>query len=189
VDKMNKKDIASIRKQFKPDNEYMNIREVFNVYVQKETGDIFHHVSTPFEMLERETQDLFYDNFKKVLTGSVNEKLFPLKFNLDNKMNKKDIASIRKQFKPDNEYMNIREVFNVYVQKETGDIFHHVSTPFEMLERETQDLFYDNFKKVLTGRVNEKLFPLKFNREIEENTQHLLYQSLQINDSESWQEQ
>lgn len=104
-------------------------------------------------------------------------------------MNKKDIASIRKQFKPDNEYMNIREVFNVYVQKETGDIFHHVSTPFEMLERETQDLFYDNFKKVLTGRVNEKLFPLKFNREIEENTQHLLFQSLKTTDSEGWQEQ
>src|SRR5699024_12518893 len=104
-------------------------------------------------------------------------------------MNKKDIASIRKQFKPDNEYMNIREVFNVYVQKETGDIFHHVSTPFEMIERETQDLFYDNFKKVLTGRVNKKLFPLKFNREIEEKTKHLLYQSLQINDTESGQEQ
>src|SRR5699024_12541931 len=64
-----------------------------------------------------------------------------------------------------------------------------VSTPCEMFERKTQDLFYDNFKKVLTGRVNEKLFPLKFNREIEENTQHLLYQSLQIYASESWQEQ
>src|SRR5699024_10196534 len=104
-------------------------------------------------------------------------------------MNKKDIASIRKQFKPDNEYMNIREVFNVYVQKETDDIFHHVSTPFEIMEGETQDLIDDNFNKVLQGIVNENLLHLIFNREIEENTQHLLYQSHLIDDSESWQEQ
>src|SRR5699024_7643726 len=103
------------------------------------------------------------------------------------KMNKKDIAAIRKQFKPDNELMHIREIFNVYVQKESGDIFHHVSTPFELLDFETQDLFYDNFKKVLTGRVNEKLFPLKFNKDVEESTQTTLYEGLETEDSEVWQ--
>lgn len=104
-------------------------------------------------------------------------------------VNKKDIAAIRKQFKPDNELMHIREIFNVYVQKESGDIFHHVSTPFELLDRETQDLFYENFKKVLTGRLNEKLFPLKFNREVEEPTQAILYEGLKTDDSAFWQAQ
>ncbi|MFL6563205.1 MAG: DUF4317 family protein, partial [Bacillus sp. (in: firmicutes)] len=65
---MNKKDIADIRKQFKFDNDLMKIREIFNVYVQKETGEIYHHVSQPFQMLELEAQELFLTNFKKVLT-------------------------------------------------------------------------------------------------------------------------
>ena len=45
---MNKKDIAAIRRQFKLDNELMHIETIFNVYVQKESGDIYHHVSQPF---------------------------------------------------------------------------------------------------------------------------------------------
>jgi hypothetical protein len=39
---VNKKDIANIRKQFKLDNHFMNIREIFNVYVKKESGEIYH---------------------------------------------------------------------------------------------------------------------------------------------------
>ena len=77
-------------------------------------------------------------------------------------MNKKDIANIRKQFKLDNDLMNIREIFNVYVKKESGEIYHHVSQPFQMLEQEAQELFLANFKKVLTGHLDAKLFELKF---------------------------
>lgn len=39
---MNKKDIANIRKQFKLENHLMKIQEIFNVYVQKESGEIYH---------------------------------------------------------------------------------------------------------------------------------------------------
>src|SRR5699024_2494262 len=103
------------------------------------------------------------------------------------RMNKKEIAAIRKQFKPDNELMEIRDIFNVYVQKESGDIFHHESRPFQLLEKESQDLFYENCKKVLTGQVNTKLFTLKFERDVEDSTQTILYEGLETTDRDKWQ--
>jgi hypothetical protein len=103
-------------------------------------------------------------------------------------MNKKDIANIRKQFKLDNHLLQIREIFNVYVQKESGDIYHHVSLPFQMLEKEAQELFLANFKKVLTGDVDAKLFELKFQRDVEASTQSILYQGLRADLTEDWKE-
>ena len=99
-------------------------------------------------------------------------------------MNKKEISQIRRQFKPDNEYMTINNVFNVYVQKETGEIYHHETNPFELLEKETQDLFLNNFKKVLTGTVDAKLFTLKFKRDNnnQNQTRNLLYEGLHNQD-------
>ena len=93
-------------------------------------------------------------------------------------LNKKDIANIRKQFKLDNYRMNIREIFNVYVKKESGEIYHHVSQPFQMLEQETQELFLANFKKVLTGNLDTKLFELKFRRDVEDGTQRILFEGI-----------
>jgi hypothetical protein len=103
-------------------------------------------------------------------------------------MNKKDIANIRKQFKLDNYLLQIREIFNVYVQKESGEIYHHVSLPFQMLEKETQELFLANFKKVLTGDVDAKLFELKFQRDVEASTQSFLYEGLRADVTEDWKE-
>ena len=102
-------------------------------------------------------------------------------------MNQKDIANIRKQFKLNNDLMKIREIFNVYVQKESGEIYHHVSQPFQMLEQEAQELFLQNFKKVLTGNLDTKLFELKFRHEVEESTQNILFQGLHVGSSD-WQE-
>ncbi|CEG26469.1 DUF4317 domain-containing protein [Bacillus sp. B-jedd] len=105
-------------------------------------------------------------------------------------MNKKDIANIRKQFKLDNFYLKLGEIFNVYVKKETGEVYHHVSQPFEMLEQEAQELFLDNFKKVLTGQLDAKLFELKFSRDDETHgsTQTILYEGLQTGQTEDWKE-
>jgi microcompartment protein CcmL/EutN len=102
-------------------------------------------------------------------------------------MNKNDIANIRKQFKLNNDLMKIREIFNVYVQKESGEIYHHISQPFEMLEQEAQELFLQNFKKVLTGNLDTKLFELKFRYEVEDSTQNVLFQGLHVGSSD-WQE-
>src|SRR5690625_2368279 len=103
-------------------------------------------------------------------------------------MNKKDISAIRRQFKLDNERLDIKEIFNVYVQKETGDIFHHVSHPFEMLERETQELFFVNFKKVLAGQLDRKLFELKFKRDVDDSTRDVLFTGLETDDMNTWKE-
>lgn len=103
-------------------------------------------------------------------------------------MNKKDIANIRKQFKLNNHLLKIREIFNVYVKKESGEIYHHASQPFEMLDQEAQELFLANFKKVLTGNLDTKLFELKFRKDIEEeSTQTILFQGLHVG-STDWQE-
>lgn len=104
-------------------------------------------------------------------------------------MNKKDVADIRKQFKLNNDRMKIKDIFNVYVMKESSDIYHQESKPFQMLEQEQQELFLSNFKKVLTGQLDVKLFELKFQREAEDHTQLLLYDGLQAGEVEDWNAQ
>src|SRR3954452_24414724 len=103
-------------------------------------------------------------------------------------MNKKDIANIRKQFKLNNHLMKIREIFNIYVKKESGEIYHQASQPFQMLEQEAQELFLANFKKVLTGHLDNKLFELKFQRDVEDSTQTILFEGLRANSTEDWKE-
>ncbi len=103
-------------------------------------------------------------------------------------MNKKDIANIRKQFKLNNHLMKIREIFNIYVKKESGEIYHQASQPFQMLEQEAQELFLANFKKVLTGHLDNKLFELKFQRDVEDSTQTILFEGLRAQSTEDWKE-
>lgn len=73
--------------------------------------------------------------------------------------------------------------------KESSDIYHHQSTPFEMLEVEQQELFMANFKKVLSGQLDEKVFELKFQRDVENSSQLILHQGLLSPDTEDWKEQ
>ena len=103
-------------------------------------------------------------------------------------MNIKDIANIRKQFKLNNDLIEIREIFNVYIQKESGDIYHHICQPFQMLEKEEKELFLANFKKVLTGSLDAKLFELKFQHDVEDSTQTILFEGLQAESTEYWKE-
>ncbi len=104
-------------------------------------------------------------------------------------MNKKDIANIRKQFKLDNDLLKITEIFNVYIMKESSEIYHQESKVFDMLDPDEQELFMNNFKKVLTGTLDEKLFELKFQTEVENPTQLILHKGLLSSDSDSWKEQ
>ncbi|WP_082234494.1 DUF4317 domain-containing protein [Halobacillus massiliensis] len=104
-------------------------------------------------------------------------------------MDKKDIAGIRRQLKTDNDLLKITDIFNVYIMKETTDIYHHQSQPFEMLDRDQQELFMNNFKKILTGQLDEKLFELKFQRDTENHTQLILHKGLLSNDVEDWKAQ
>ncbi|WP_046175703.1 DUF4317 domain-containing protein [Domibacillus indicus] len=103
-------------------------------------------------------------------------------------MNKKDIAHIRKQFKPGNDLLKISDIFNVYIMKESSDIYHHQSQPFEMLDQDQQELFMNNFKKMLSGQLDEKLFELTFQREAQNSSQLILHQGLLSSDTEGWKE-
>jgi len=104
-------------------------------------------------------------------------------------MNKKDIANIRKQFKMNNDLLRITDMFNVYVMKESSDIFHYQSQPFGMLDQDQQELFLHNFKKLLAGNLDEKLFELRFQREAENNSQLILHKGLLSSEVEDWKEQ
>src|SRR5699024_11201956 len=104
-------------------------------------------------------------------------------------MNKNEFSRIRRHFKANNEHLKINNIVTVYVQKETGDIHHHEMNTFNLLEKETQELFLNNFKKVLTGTVGAKLFTLKFKREpdIANTAQDTLYDGLKTDDLAEWQ--
>ncbi|MFS0671611.1 DUF4317 domain-containing protein [Ornithinibacillus sp. 179-J 7C1 HS] len=104
-------------------------------------------------------------------------------------MNKKDIANIRKQFKVNNDLLKIHDIYYVYIMKESSDIYHHQSFPFDLLEEEQKELFMDNFKKVLSGQMDEKLFELKFRRDEQDSSQLILHQGLLTNETEEWKAQ
>lgn len=104
-------------------------------------------------------------------------------------MNQKAIADFRKRFKLDTDLLKIMDIYNVYIRQENNEIYHEVSQPFPLLDREQQELFLANFKKVLGGKLDVKLFEVKFRRQAEEesdHTQQLLYDGLQSSDVEEW---
>lgn len=107
-------------------------------------------------------------------------------------MNKKDIAAIRKHFKLDTDLLTIAHIYNVYIRQESNEMYHEEIRPFSLLDREQQELFLANFKKVLGGKLDAKLFEVKFRRPAEEQTDHtqqLLYKGLHAAETEEWKEQ
>ncbi|MBB3114564.1 hypothetical protein FHS18_006685 [Paenibacillus phyllosphaerae] len=101
-------------------------------------------------------------------------------------MIKKELAHIRKQFKLDHDLLQIYDILNVYIQKDTEEIYHYECQPFGMVDREKQELYMQNFKKLLTGELDQKLFELKFQEEAEEPSQVLLHQGMITGDTEEW---
>ncbi|NUU61060.1 DUF4317 domain-containing protein [Paenibacillus agri] len=103
-------------------------------------------------------------------------------------MIKKEVAHIRKQFKLDHDLLNIYDILNVYIMKESNEIYHWERQPFGLVDREKQELYMGNFKKLLTGELDQKLFELKFQAEAEEPTQVMLHQALVTGDPDEWQD-
>ncbi|MFA9458111.1 DUF4317 domain-containing protein [Halalkalibacter sp. AB-rgal2] len=104
-------------------------------------------------------------------------------------MNKKDIAQMRRQFRVNNDKLEIKEIFNVYIMKESSEVYHQQCLAFELLEDEQKELFMINFKKVLSGNLDEKLFELKFQRDVENSSQLILHQGLISEETEQWTSQ
>jgi hypothetical protein len=103
-------------------------------------------------------------------------------------MNKKELAHIRKQFKLDHDLLEIFDILNVYIMKESSEIYHFERQSFALVDREKQELYIANFKKLLTGELGQKLFELKFQEEAEEPSRVLLHQALVTGNPEEWQD-
>ena len=103
-------------------------------------------------------------------------------------MNKKEVAHIRKQFKLDHDMLKLFDILNVYVMKESSEIYHYECMPFELVDREKQELYIGNFKKLLTGELDQKLFELKFHEEAEEPAKVMLHQGMITGDRDEWQD-
>lgn len=101
-------------------------------------------------------------------------------------MNKEDIASLRRQFTLHNDQLTIAHLCNVYVQKEAKTMYHYEHTPFDMLESDTKELFLTNFKKTLSGRIDTKLFPLRWNKTVDNNMQQLLQAAVKATGRDAW---
>lgn len=105
-------------------------------------------------------------------------------------MNKKDLADIRKEFKLGSYMLPIKEVYSVYIKKDNGEIITRELEHFEMMEVEKRELYLNNFKKVLTGSLDSKIFELDFKElneekgiEVSESTQQILYGALNSKES------
>ncbi|MFN3366732.1 MAG: DUF4317 domain-containing protein [Exiguobacterium mexicanum] len=104
-------------------------------------------------------------------------------------MNQKDIAAIRKHFKLNAEAVKIADIYNIYIRQDSNEIFHEELRSFPFVEQEHQELFLANFKKVLGGKIDEKLFEVKFQHPEAGQTDHtqtLLYEALRTDDIEEW---
>lgn len=104
-------------------------------------------------------------------------------------MNKKDLADVRKEFKLNSYMMSIKEIYSVYLKKDNGEIITKELNYFEMMDVEKKELYLENFKKVLTGTIDAKIFELDFKMGImdedttdegeeKESTQVILYNAL-----------
>lgn len=99
-------------------------------------------------------------------------------------MNKKEIADIRKEFKLDSNMMKIQEIYTVYLKKDNVQIdlepvIYSEFDYFDRMDMDKKELFLGNFKKVLTGALDTKLFELDFqNLKEENNTQKFLGSAL-----------
>jgi len=108
-------------------------------------------------------------------------------------MNKKELADIRKEFKLDSGMMKIQEIYSVYLKKDNVQIdfepvIHSEFDFFDRMDMDKKELFLGNFKKVLTGALDTKIFELDFeNIEEENNTQKLLGSSLKANNKDEIQ--
>lgn len=109
-------------------------------------------------------------------------------------MNKKELANLRKEFKLDSSMLKTEEIYSVYLKKDNigiteTPVIHSEFDFFDKMDMDKKELFLGNFKKVLTGALDTKIFELDFeNIEDENNTQKLLYNALNTSNKEEIQE-
>lgn len=81
-------------------------------------------------------------------------------------MYKKDLSAIRKYFKQDSERLNVSQIYNVYCKMDSKKILFEKKEIFSVLEENVQEMYLKNFKKILTGAIDNKIFELEFNKDV-----------------------
>jgi hypothetical protein len=94
-------------------------------------------------------------------------------------MNKKDLSAFRRQFKPDSYYLKLKKIYTAYVKKDNQNIMYAELSSFDMKSEAEQEIYLGNFKKLLTGGVNIKLFELTFDDTAPENEGQALCRRIQ----------
>ncbi|MBU5592849.1 DUF4317 domain-containing protein [Clostridium sp. MSJ-4] len=89
-------------------------------------------------------------------------------------MDKKQIASIKKNISSNGKLLQLEEIYSCYVKKDTGKVIYSEKKHFNTLEEEVEKLYINNFKKILTGNIDEKIFQLDFVQGQELSTQNVL---------------
>ena len=84
-------------------------------------------------------------------------------------MNKNDIADLRKEFKLTTHMMSVKEIYSVYLKKDNKEFVMKELNHLEMMDIEKRELYLENFKKVLTGSLDSKLFELDFKKPVPGN--------------------
>lgn len=89
-------------------------------------------------------------------------------------MDKKEIAGIRKELKNDSTVLQVDDIYYVYLKSDNQEVVHSDYKYFHQVETEMQEMHLTNFRKVLTGAFDTKVFELDFDNAIENDTQSLL---------------
>ena len=77
-------------------------------------------------------------------------------------MNKEDIASIRRELKINNSKLKLREICSYYIKQESKDILCSEELHFDMMDEERKELYLKGYKKILSGKIDSKIFELEF---------------------------
>jgi len=92
-------------------------------------------------------------------------------------MNKQDLLAIRKELKIDNNMIKVNEIYSVYLKKDEGVVIHSELDYFENFDSEKQEIYLKNFKRILSGSLDTKLFELDFLKEDTENLDEDTYKA------------
>ncbi|MDW8800864.1 DUF4317 family protein [Clostridium sp. A1-XYC3] len=98
-------------------------------------------------------------------------------------MNKKDLADLRKEFKLSSYMMPIKEIYSVYLKKDNGEIITKELNYFEMMDIEKRELYLENFKKVLTGPIDTKIFELDFKMNLGQDSEEVVAAGIDLDQS------
>jgi hypothetical protein len=104
-------------------------------------------------------------------------------------MNKKDVAQLRKEFKENSISLKFQELYSVYLKKDDCTTIHKKVEFFDSMDIEKKELYFNNFKKILSTSIDTKLFQLEFDKTVVEgNSQRSLYDAVAAKDKMGFEE-